>query len=302
MEKQIVAIEGKEVEISHPERVIWPEAGITKLDYLKYLIQAAPFLLPYTRDRMLMVWRYPNGIQGRRVEERSIHGHAPDWVPRVEYADKERILLNDTATLVWVANRGGIELHVPFDRHDRKDYPTELVFDLDPADSMPFDAVREVALKLRDVLEGLSLQSFPKTSGATGLQIFVPIEPKYTFEETRRINTFIARYMLQQMPRLITLERVVEKRGDKLYFDYLQLWRGRTMAAAYSVRAKPRATVSTPVTWNEVDQGFHPSDFTIVTVPQRLQKVGDLFRAISSSEFRTEQPVEEILKFIERTS
>lgn len=140
MEKQVVKVEGQEIEITHPERVIWPEAGIAKLDYLRYLMQIAPYLLPYTRDRMLMVWRYPEGIQGRRVEERSIHGHAPDWVPRAVYLNKERILLNDAATLVWVANRGGIELHVPFDRHDRKDYPTELVFDLDPAEGMSFTA------------------------------------------------------------------------------------------------------------------------------------------------------------------
>ncbi|WP_123042875.1 non-homologous end-joining DNA ligase [Cohnella candidum] len=300
MEKHLITIEGKELEITHPDRVIWPEAGITKLDYLQYLIQVAPFLLPYTRDRMLMVWRYPDGILGRRVEERSIHGEAPEWVPRVVYAEKERILLNDAATLVWVANRGGVELHVPFDRFDRKDYPTELVFDLDPAENMPFEAVREVALKLRDVLNGLSLASIPKTSGATGLQIFVPIEPKYTFEETRRINTFIARYMQEQMPHRITLERVVEKRGDKLYFDYLQLWRGRTMAAAYSVRAKPKATVSTPVTWDEVAAGFHPADFTIAAVPQRLLTVGDLFRQVSSEEFRLQQRIDEVLAFIRK--
>lgn len=301
METQVVKVEGQEIEITHPDRVIWPEAGIAKLDYLRYLMQVAPYLLPYTRDRMLMVWRYPEGIQGRRVEERSIHGHAPDWVPKVLYLNKERILLNDAATLVWVANRGGIELHVPFDRHDRKDYPTELVFDLDPADDMPFEAVAEAALKLREALGGLGLVSVPKTSGATGLQIFVPIEPRYTFEETRRINAFIARYLQQRLPGLITLDRVVEKRGNKLYFDYLQLWRGRTMAAAYSVRAKPQATVSTPLTWEEVAAGAHPSDFTIATVPARLRTMGDLFRPVSSEEHRPVQNVDEVLAFIRKS-
>lgn len=300
MEKNVVLIEGREIEITDPDRVIWPESGITKLDYLKYLIEIAPYLLPYARDRMLMVWRYPDGIEGRRVEERSIRGPAPEWLPRVTYADKPRLLLNDLATLAWVANRGAIELHLPFDRYDRKDYPTELVFDLDPADDMPFEAVREVALRLRDALNGLALRSFPKTSGATGLQIFVPIEPKYTYEEARWINTFIARYLLERMPNLITLERVVEKRANKLYFDYLQLWRGRTMAAAYSVRAKRLATVSAPVSWDEVEAGCHPADFTIKTVPLRIKRIGDLFAPVSSESRRLSQRVDEVLAFIPR--
>ncbi|SFB50636.1 bifunctional non-homologous end joining protein LigD [Cohnella sp. OV330] len=300
MEKQLYAIEGREIEITHPDRVVWPEAGIAKLDLIRYLMAVAPYMLPYTRDRMLMVWRYPDGIGGKRVEERSIHGEAPVWVPRVAYGGKERILLNDAATLAWLANRGAIEFHVPFDRYDRKDVPTELVFDLDPAAGMPFEAVREVALKLKETLDGLSLASFPKTSGATGMQIFVPIEPKYTFEEARLINAFVARYMLEQMPDRITLERVVEKRGNKLYFDYLQLWRGRTMAAVYSVRATSQATVSMPVTWEEVAAGFEPADFTIATVPQRLRTVGDLFGGVSSEAHRVDQRVDEVLAFVRR--
>ncbi|WP_217595160.1 non-homologous end-joining DNA ligase [Cohnella sp. GbtcB17] len=301
MDKQRYAIEGKELEISHPDRIVWPEAGISKLDLIRYLIEVAPYMLPYTRDRMLMVWRYPDGIGGKRVEERSVHGEAPDWLPRVAYGGKERILLNDAATLVWLANRGAIELHVPFDRYDRKDVPTELVFDLDPAAGMPFEAVREVALKLKETLDGLSLASFPKTSGATGLQVYVPIEPKYTFEDTRLINAFVARYMQEQLPGRITLERVVEKRGDKLYFDYLQLWRGRTMAAVYSVRGTPKATVSTPVTWAEVAKGFEPADFTIATVPERLRTMGDLFRGVSSKAHRVDQRVDEVLAFVRKT-
>lgn len=300
MEKYIIDIEDRQLEISNPDRVIWHEAAITKLDYVKYLIEMSPFLLPYARNRMLMIWRYPDGIQGRRVEERSIHGPAPDWVPRVVYGDKPRILLNDLATLIWIANRGALELHLPFDRYDHKDYPTELVFDLDPAEHMPFDKVREVALMLREVLAGLSLESYPKTSGATGLQVFVPIEPKYKYEEARRINSFIARYLLQRMPNQITLERVVAKRGNKLYLDFLQLWRGRTMAAAYSVRAKKQATVSTPVTWNEIEKGCHPSDFTLATVPGRIKRIGDLFKEVSSEEHRLPQRVDEILAFIRK--
>ncbi|WP_235426966.1 non-homologous end-joining DNA ligase [Cohnella kolymensis] len=300
MTNTVVTIENKEISISHPERILWPDAGVTKFQYIQYLMEIAPFMLPYTTDRMLMIWRYPEGITGRRVEERSIHGTAPEWLPRVIYGGKERILLNDRAALVWVANRRGCELHVPFDKHYRKEYPTELVFDLDPAEDMDFGVVLQVALKLHEVLSSLSLHSFPKTSGATGLQIFVPVEPKYTFEQARQINEFIAKYMLQQLPDIITLERVVERRGSKLYFDYLQLWRGRTMAAPYSVRAKPQATVSAPVTWEEAARGFVPADFTIANMTDRIGRVGDLFRFVSSEEVRLNQQLDKVLDFIQK--
>jgi bifunctional non-homologous end joining protein LigD len=295
----ILTIDGKDIQITHAERVLWPQPGITKLQYITYLASVAQSLLAYTKDRMLMIWRYPGGITGRRIEERSIHGPAPEWVPRVMYNGKERILLNNLATLVYVANLGGCELHVPFDMHYRKDYPTELVFDLDPPDGDSFGLVLEVALKLREVLNSLSLYSFPKTSGATGMQIFVPIEPKYTFEQTRRINRFIAEYMLGQMPDQITLERATLRRGSKLYFDYLQLWRGRTMAAPYSVRAQPLATVSTPLMWMEAERGVAPADFTIGTVPERLRKIKDPFLPVLQGPDRLNQNLDEVLAFVE---
>lgn len=149
-----------------------------------------------------MIWRYPTGPGGKRIEQRSVHGTAPEWLPRVVYNGKERILLNNTASLVWVANLDALELHVPFDRYDRKDYPTELVFDLDPPDDRSFALVSETALALKEVLDSLGLFSVPKTSGATGLQIYIPIEPKYTFAETRKINKFIADYMSQKKCRI----------------------------------------------------------------------------------------------------
>ncbi|XEC96197.1 non-homologous end-joining DNA ligase [Paenibacillus tarimensis] len=294
----VFRIEGIDIEITNPDKLLWPEAGITKKEYINYLLLVAPYMLPYCRNRMLMIWRYPHGIRGERIEERSIHGTAPSWVPRVTYKDKERILLNNAATLIWVANKEALELHVPFDRYHRKEYPTELVFDLDPPNDRSFQLVLEAALKVKDVLDSLALYSIPKTSGATGLQIYVPIEPKYTFEETRVLNKFIADYIHQQMPDRITLDRVFERRGQKLYFDYLQLWRGRTMSAPYSVRARPLATVSVPVTWEEVMTGFSPTDFSVKNVPSRIEKVGDLFQRVSKEADRPNQNLDQILTFI----
>lgn len=291
-------IEGHQMIITNPEKLLWADFGITKLDYIQYLVQISAYLLPYTTDRMLMIWRYPGGVSGKRIEERSVHGQAPDWLPQVSYQGKQRILLNNAAALVWVANLDALELHVPFDRYDHKNYPTELVFDLDPPDDDHFELVLEVALILKKVLDSLGLISVPKTSGATGLQAYIPIEPKYTFEEARTINQFIADYMAERMPNRITLDRVVNRRGAKLYFDYLQLWRGRTMAAPYSVRARSIPSVSAPVTWEEVSKGFRPWDFTLLNMPQRLKQKGDLFAPLSTEKVKYNQVLDQILQFI----
>lgn len=182
-------------------------------------------------------------------------------------------------------------------RKVRENYPTELVFDLDPPDANRFDLVLEVALQLNETLRSLGFASVPKTSGAKGMQICVPIDPRYTFEQARQINTFIAKYMIEQMPEKMTLERAVAKRGNKLYFDYLQLWKGRTMPAPYSVRAKPEGTFSAPVTWEEVAKGFDPADFTMHTMHRRISENGDLFSPITTE--RRHQNVDHILSFIQ---
>ncbi|TWD98549.1 DNA ligase D-like protein (predicted polymerase) [Neobacillus bataviensis] len=176
-----------------------------------------------------MVWIYPHGINGKKIKKRSVPETTPEWVSSTFYKEKEWTLLNDRPTLVWAANYGAIEFHVPFDLHDKPDYPMEMVFDLDPSGHNNFNLVLEVAIRLKELLESLGLMSVPRTSGSSGMQIFIPIQPDYTFEQTRKINTFVANYFAEQMPQNVTLERVVSKRGNKLYFDYLQLWRGRTM-------------------------------------------------------------------------
>lgn len=295
-----LVIGGKEVRINNPDKVLWPHLGITKLEYIRYLLNVSPYLLPYTQNRLLMMWRYPEGAGTRRIEEKAVPAYAPDWIPRVFYKDKDWILLNDAATLAWVASLAALELHVPFDRCDRTGYPTELVFDLDPPDGAHFSLVLEVALRLRQVLDSLSLRSVPKTSGATGLQIHVPIAPAYTFEECRLVNKFIADYLAQTMPDKITLDRVVRRRGQKLYFDYLQLWKMRTMPAPYSVRATPGATVSAPVGWDEVENGIHPADFAVRTMENRLHAKGDLFAPVTTAKEQNCQGLDTILAFVRR--
>lgn len=297
----IIFIQGQEIVIKDPNRVLWPKYGITKRDYLDYLLKVSPYMLPYTRDRLLMVWLFPQGVgEGMaKIEKRSVPPAAPAWISQVFYKEKFRILLNDEATLMWAANYGALEFHVPMDQHHQSHFPTELIFDLDGPDNLSFDLVVEVAIKLKQLLDSLHLYSVVKTSGGTGLHIHVPIEPIYSFEETRRINRFVAQYMKEQNERLVTLERVVEKRGSKIYFDYLQLWAGRTLRAPYSVRANERATVAVPVTWEELQQGIHPDDFTILTVPARLKSVGDYFAPLSTQKAAYVQNLKPIFAFLD---
>lgn len=298
MDTQVITVDGKEIPVRNPAKLLWTTPPVTKLQYLEYLLSVAPAMLPYTRGRLLMMWRYPDGVGTKRIEEKAVPTYAPDWVPRARYKEKDWILLNDAATLAWVGSLAALELHIPFDRHDHQNHPTELVFDLDPPGPGWFDLVREVAVALKDLLDSLGLFSVVKTSGATGLQIHVPVEPIYPFEQARRINRFLAHYLQATLPGKVTLERVVSRRGARLYFDYLQLWKMRTMPAPYSARALAGATVAAPVTWEEVRQGFSPSAFTIETMGTRLKLQGDLFQSVSAPREEQRQRLDEILAFI----
>ncbi|MGB8954879.1 MAG: hypothetical protein WCC10_05860, partial [Tumebacillaceae bacterium] len=165
------------------------------------------------------------------------------------------------------------------------EHPTNIAFDLDPTvkgvDIEGFKKAAQVALLLKDVLDQLGLPSYPKTSGATGLQVFIPIAPGYTFEDTRRINEFLAHYIHQKAPHLVTIERLKKNRGDKVYFDYLQHWRGKTLSAPYTPRAVESAAVSAPLHWDELREGVTPDMFTVRTMPKRIEKYGDLFEPMA---------------------
>ncbi len=296
MESITVLVDDKKVEITNPQKLLWQQPSITKLEYIQYLIEVAGSLLLYTRDRLLTMIRYPDGIDGKSFFQKEIPEYAPAWLPRCKTGGKEWIILNDVPTLVWVANQAALELHVPFNQYTHEDFPSELIIDLDPMDEDNFALVRVIALRTREVLDNFGLVSVAKTSGATGMQIYVPLAPLYTYEQARVVNKFIAHYLAAKYPDKITLERSVKRRGKLLYFDYLQLWRGRTLPAPYSVRARVGAPVSTPVTWEEVEMGIHPLDFTIATVRQRMKQTKDLFEVITDG--RHQQKLDALLSYI----
>ncbi|WP_400163382.1 non-homologous end-joining DNA ligase [Brevibacillus sp. TJ4] len=274
-----LSLNGHTVAITNPDKPLWPSAQVTKLDYIRYLLLVAKPMLAYTRNRLLTVIRYPHGVGDKHFYQKNVPDYAPDWIATQEWEQVRYALCNDEATLIWMANQAALEFHVSFHLAD-DEIPTELVFDLDPSTD-DFSVVIEAALLLKDLLDELGLPSWIKTSGASGLQVYIPIERRYTFEQTRQVGQFIASYLVEKHPSLLTIERLVKNRGEKLYIDYLQHWRGKTLAAPYSTRAKERATVSTPLRWEEVPNA-HPSLYTIKTVPSRLETMGDLFAPVSS--------------------
>lgn len=283
----------EQVHITHPEKQLFTTPPTTKLAYLQYLVRVAPLLLKHLEGRALTLVRCPNGTKGNRFYQKHVLPGTPDYIPFVETADGEReIVISNMATLLFYGNMGSIEFHAALAKR-KEGTPTSLSFDLDPSVD-DFERVRQVALHLRDTLGGLGLNSLVKTSGATGLQVFTPLANPVPFADTKRVVHFIAKYMEQRWPAQVTTARLVRDRSDKVYVDAPQHGETRTLIAPYSVRATPFATVSTPISWQELEEGVLPTDFTIRNVPERTETLGDLYDAIQPS------TVEPILAWLNR--
>lgn len=266
--------------ITNPEKVLWPELGLTKADYLLYLAKVSPYLLAHVADRPLTLIRFPNGIHGRSFYQKDAPAGTPEWVKTVPVWSSDRkayihpVIADSPETLLWLGNMAALELHAGFHVLGRET-PETLAFDLDP--TVPgFEPVREVAMALHELLTQLGLPHVAKTSGATGLQVFLRLREGHTYEQTRVFTQTVAEYLQQRMPNTVTLERLKKNRGNKVYVDYLQHGESRTLIAAYSARATVHATASTPVTWTELAEGAVPEQFTVLTVPSRLTQLGDL--------------------------
>lgn len=278
--------------LSNPEKLLFPEAGITKLDYISALIDLAPYLLPYTSDRILTAIRYPHGVHEPSFYQRHLPQKTPDWVETIERDGEVFINLNRADTLAWLGNLAVLEFHTPFCT-EMEGMLRSLVFDLDPSEGQTFADAAECALLVYDTLQSLGIPSLVKTSGASGLQIYIPTAPK-SFEQGRRINEFFAQYFAAKYPEKITIERLVKNRGKKLYFDYLQMGPGKSIITPYSPRAVSCAAVAMPVEWPELKAGLTPCDFTLHTVLERLKQKGDLFTPILAG--KRNDPLEEMIR------
>ena len=273
------------VRLSNLDKLYWPEQRITKGDLLRYYRDIAPTLLPHIRDRPFTMKRYPDGWQGRPFFRKDVTNYAPAWVRRAAVrvtsrgAEQSRTIeapvVNDELALLWMVNTGCIECHTWYSRVDKLERPDRVVFDLDPADDVAFAETVTVALLVKQALDALGLASFPKTSGALGLHVLVPIERRHTYEETRRLATEVARSIAGTHPDVATTEWSKAKRRGVL-IDASQNAKGKTIASVYSVRPTRNATVSTPLHWDEVDEKLDPSIYTMAAVLDRLDRHGDL--------------------------
>ena len=275
------------MEFTHLDKIFWPEEGYTKGDVIAYYDAVSRYILKYMKDRPESLFRTPNGIKEPGFFHKDAGLGAPGWVKSLplysESAEKEinYIICNDKPTLLYLANLGCIEMNPWNSRIKDLDKPDYLVLDLDPSEKNTFSQVVETANVIKTILDKAGAASFPKTSGATGMHIYVPLGAKYNYEQAKNFAHMIAIMAQEQLPDFTSLERSLSKRGkNKIYIDYLQNRKGQTLACAYSLRPKPHATVSTPLEWKEVKDGLLPSAFTFKNILSRIEKKGDLFSGV----------------------
>jgi bifunctional non-homologous end joining protein LigD len=272
----------KVVEVTSLDKPYWPDEGYTKGDLLRYYVNIARFIMPYLKDRPVILKRFPNGIGGESFFQHNVES-APD-ILKIERLESESgrmvnyAVYTDLASLLYLVNLGTIEQHPWHSQVSSLDRPDYIVFDLDPHDA-PFSNVLKIALEMRAVLKDLKLTGYPKTSGSSGVHIYVPLRPRYEDEEVAEFAEQVSARVASRVPEIATVERrLAERKKEQVYVDWQQNAKGKSAASIYSVRAKPGATVSTPVTWREISRGIKISDFTIETLPPRLKKKGDLWK------------------------
>jgi bifunctional non-homologous end joining protein LigD len=285
-EHAILSVDGKEVRVTNLGKVFWAERGFTKGDLLQYYADVASVLLPHVRDRAMVMKRYPHGAGGAFFFMKRAPSPRPEWIEtcRIDHGHGNVIdfpMVQDRAALLWVVNLGCIDLNQWYARCDDIDRPDYLHFDLDPGAGATFDKVRETSLVVKDALDALKMPSVVKTTGSKGLHVYVPIVRGPVQKQVWTFAKALAQELASRHPALITAEyRVAKRPRGRVLVDYNQNRWGSTLASIYSVRPRPEASVSTPVTWKEVERGLRIEDFTIANVPARIAKLGDLWKPL----------------------
>ncbi|HET7304368.1 MAG TPA: non-homologous end-joining DNA ligase [Segeticoccus sp.] len=283
---QELTVGERTVRITNPGRVYFPEIGATKLDLAHYYLNVGDGIVRALRERPCMMHRYPEGIEGEKVHQKRLPRGAPDWVQTVRvhfpryHRTADELCVTELASVIWAVQMSTVEFHPWNSRRADTERPDEWRIDLDPMPDCPFDRVRRVAHTAHEVLDELGAVGWPKTSGGHGLHVYVRIEPRWGFQDVRRAALAFAREVERRMPQDVTTAWWRRDRDPAaLFVDYNQNTRDHTIASAYSVRGVPRATVSTPITWDEVDDVV-PGDCTIRTVPDRFARLGDVHAGI----------------------
>src|SRR5580765_4818285 len=291
--KAELVVEGRSLAVSNLDKVLYPKANFTKGDLIHYYVQIAPVLLPHLKDRPLTMKRYPDGVEGEFFYEKNCPSHRPKWVKTAKvWSEGNNRMMNyclaqDLPTLVWAANLADLELHTSLSRKNSIKRPTMMVFDLDPG--APADIVQccQVGLWLRDLLAGMKLKSWAKTSGSKGLQVYVPLNTAVSFDETKALSRALAELLEREHSKLVISKMARALRAGKIFVDWSQNDEHKTTVNVYSLRAKEQPTVSTPVAWQEVENCLKKKNAKLLVFPsdkvlERVEKMGDLFEPVDS--------------------
>lgn len=284
--EKLLELSGKKVKVTNLTKIYWPEEGYTKGDLISYYLKISKYILPYLKDRPQSLNRHPDGIGGMNFYHKDMDpSGVPSWGRTVKLESKVRpegidyLFCNDIATLVYMANLGCIEINPWHSTYRKPDNPSYLMLDLDPGE-ISFTDVVNTALVIKELCDQISVPAYCKTSGATGLHIYIPLAAKYDYEQAKTFAEVLAAIAHDRLPSTTSIERMTSKRKDRVYIDFLQNRRGQTIAAPYSVRPRPEATVSTPLRWEEVNHQLTPQMFTINNIEKRLEKTGDIWSPV----------------------
>ncbi len=284
-------VQGKKLAVSNLNKVLYPKVGFTKGQVIDYYIRIAPVLLPHLRDRPLTMKRYPNGVEGEFFYEKNCPSHRPKWVKTAKVWSEgnnrlmDYCLAQNLATLVWAANLADLELHTSLSRKNNIKRPTMMVFDLDPGAPANIVQCCQVGLWLRDLLGTMKLKSFAKTSGSKGLQVYVPLNTAVTYDQTKELSRFLAEHLEREHVDLVTSNMSKAQRKGKVFVDWSQNDEHKTTICVYSLRAKEEPTVSTPITWQEVENCLKKKKAELLKFRSdktlgRVEKLGDLFEPV----------------------
>jgi bifunctional non-homologous end joining protein LigD len=284
-ETQVKEVSGHSLKFTNLSKMYWPEDKITKRDMLNYYYQVAPYILPYLKDRPQSLNRFPNGIHGKSFYQKDVTGKVPDWIETYRYrskdedVDKHFMLGSDEASVLYMASLGAIELNPWSSRIQKPDHPDWCIIDLDPSTNS-FEQVIEAALMTKQILDHLNVPGYCKTSGSTGIHIYIPLGAKYTYEQSKEFARIVVTLVHREIPKFTSIERKVSDRKGKIYLDFLQNRAKATLAAPYSLRPKTKATVSMPLHWEEVKKGLKMTNFTIHNAVDRIREQGDIFKPV----------------------
>jgi bifunctional non-homologous end joining protein LigD len=298
-ETQVRIIDGHELKFQNLSKVYWPKEKITKRNMLNYYYQVAPYILPYLKDRPQTLNRYPNGIKGEAFYQKDVKGKVPGWIDTFPYhsevdgRDKEFMVCNNEASLLYIASLGCIEINPWSSTVTAPDKPTWCIIDLDP-DKNTFDQVIAAANITKQILDAIGVDAYCKTSGSSGLHIYIPFGEKYTYEDSKEFARKIAAILHAQIPKYTSIERQTKNRGGKMYIDFLQNRPQATVASVYSLRPKPGAPISMPLHWNEVKKGLKITDFTIFNAMDRIREHGDIFKRVLGKGINLQQALKKI--------